>query len=165
MTHRTPIASALWLAAALASPSAQGQTVSVAELAHYDGPDRARRILEGAKREGEMSLYTSLTAATAAKVKADFERRFGVRINLWRASSEAILQRVTSEARAGRADFDVVETNPGRDRGIGHSPRSASTSWTGEAARQGARTAGRVVRAKRASIRLRYRTPPTGRLT
>src|SRR5712692_2662567 len=111
MTHCTPIACALWLAAALASLSAQGQTVSIAELVRYDGPDRARRILEGAKREGEMSLYTSLTAATAAKVKADFERRYGIRINLWRASSENILQRVATEARAGRADFDVVETN------------------------------------------------------
>jgi iron(III) transport system substrate-binding protein len=32
-------------------------------------------------------------------------------VNLWRASSENILQRVTTEARAGRADFDMVETN------------------------------------------------------
>jgi iron(III) transport system substrate-binding protein len=44
-------------------------------------------------------------------VKADFERRYGVRVNLWRASSENILQRVVGEARAGHPDFDVVETN------------------------------------------------------
>jgi iron(III) transport system substrate-binding protein len=44
-------------------------------------------------------------------VKADVERRYGVRVNRWRASSENILQRVTTEMRAGRAEFDVVETN------------------------------------------------------
>lgn len=92
-------------AATLAAPT------SIEELALDMRPDRAQRLLEGAKREGELNLYTSLTAGTAAKLKADFERRYGVRINLWRASSENILQRVATEARAGRNDFDVVETN------------------------------------------------------
>lgn len=89
--------------------SAQG--MSLADLAAYQGADRLPRIVEGAKREGQVNLYTSLTAATAAKVKADFEKRYGVRINLWRASSENIVQRVLTETRAGRGDFDVVETN------------------------------------------------------
>jgi iron(III) transport system substrate-binding protein len=84
---------------------------SIAALALDASPSRDARLVEGARREGELTLYTSLTAATAAKVKADFERRYGVRVNLWRASSENILQRVTTEARAGRADFDMVETN------------------------------------------------------
>lgn len=92
---------------AAANALAQG----VASLALDPRPDRAARVLDGAKREGEVNVYTSLTASTAAKVKADFERRYGVRVNLWRASSETILQRVTTESRAGRADFDVVETN------------------------------------------------------
>src|SRR6185312_1648164 len=84
---------------------------AIASLALDASPSRDARLLEGARREGDLTLYTSLTAATAAKVKADFERRYGVRVNLWRASSENILQRVSTEARAARADFDVVETN------------------------------------------------------
>lgn len=104
-TATTFLVVSVWCAAANAAAA------GIAELARDAGPDRAQRILAGAKREGEVTVYTSLTAGTAAKVKADFERRFGVRINLWRASSENILQRVTTEARAGRADFDVVETN------------------------------------------------------
>jgi iron(III) transport system substrate-binding protein len=83
----------------------------IAELARDPSPARDARVLEGARREGELNLYTSLTAASAAKVKADFERRYGVRVNLWRASSENILQRVTTESRGGHAEFDVVETN------------------------------------------------------
>jgi len=84
---------------------------AIADLALDAGAGRDAQVLEGARREGELTLYTSLTAASAAKVKADFERRYGVRINLWRASSENILQRVTTEARAGHAEVDVVETN------------------------------------------------------
>jgi iron(III) transport system substrate-binding protein len=40
-----------------------------------------------------------------------FERRYGIRTKVWRASSEKVLQRGVSEARAGRFDVDVFETN------------------------------------------------------
>ena len=84
----------------------------VAALAMYEGSDRLKRLEEGASREGTLNLYTSMTAATVAKVKADFERRYPrVKINLWRASSETVLQRSVAEARAGRHTLDVLETN------------------------------------------------------
>jgi len=102
------LAAIVLLGMALPSAAADG---TIAALALDASPGRDGRLLDGARREGELTLYTSLTAATAAKVKADFERRYGVRVSLWRASSENILQRVTTEARAGRAAFDVVETN------------------------------------------------------
>ncbi len=81
-------------------------------LATYEGADRMKRLEEGANREGVLNLYTSMTAPTIAKVKADFERRYpGVKVNLWRASSETVLQRSVTEARANRHSFDVLETN------------------------------------------------------
>lgn len=97
------------LAAFLALAAKAGP--DIAALALDASPARAQRLLEGARREGQVDVYTSLTAGSAAKVKADFESRYGVRVNLWRASSENILQRVVTESRARRADFDVVETN------------------------------------------------------
>jgi iron(III) transport system substrate-binding protein len=45
-----------------------------------------------------------------AALAAAFEKKTGVKIKVWRASSEKILQRIISEAQAGRNDFDVVET-------------------------------------------------------
>ena len=85
---------------------------TLADLATRDSPERHKRLIEGANREGTLNLYTSMTAPTAAKVKADFERRYpGVKINLWRASSESVLQRTITEARAKRHVFDVMETN------------------------------------------------------
>ena len=95
----------------LAAATSLAAPPTMAELALDRSPGRDARVLEGARREGELNLYTSLTAASAAKVKADFEKRYGVRVNLWRASSENIVQRVANETRAGRPGFDVVETN------------------------------------------------------
>ncbi|HEY4074141.1 MAG TPA: extracellular solute-binding protein [Herbaspirillum sp.] len=88
------------------------QPPAIAELAQMKGPDYLKQLIEGANREGTLNLYTSMTAPTAAKMKSDFERRYpGIKINLWRASSEALLQRTVTEARAQRYTVDVVETN------------------------------------------------------
>jgi len=46
-----------------------------------------------------------------AALNGAFEARHGVKVNLWRAASEKVLQRVLAEARAGRHYVDIVETN------------------------------------------------------
>jgi iron(III) transport system substrate-binding protein len=80
-------------------------------LATYDGPDRLDKLIEAAKREGEVTIYTS-TPVEDIKVLTDaFERKYGIRTRVWRASSEKVLQRGVTEARAGRFDADVFETN------------------------------------------------------
>src|SRR5256885_15376122 len=40
-----------------------------------------------------------------------FEARHGVKVNMWRAASDKVVQRVLAEAKAGRNDVDIVETN------------------------------------------------------
>lgn len=107
--ERNALAAAAFALTLLASVAARA--ASIADLALDTGPDRAQRVLEGARKEGAVDVYTSLTANSAAKVKADFEKRYGVKVNLWRASSENIVQRVANEGRAGHPAFDVVETN------------------------------------------------------
>ena len=83
---------------------------SLARLAISDEPNRAGRIAANAKKEGEVSLYTSLGTEDVAALAAVFEKKYGIKIKLWRASSEKILQRIVTEAQGGRNDFDVVET-------------------------------------------------------
>ena len=83
---------------------------SPARLATSEEPNRAARIAANAKKEGEVSLYTSLGTEDVAALAAVFEKKYGIKIKLWRASSEKILQRITTEAQGGRNDFDVVET-------------------------------------------------------
>ena len=102
------ICTALLLAGATATPLVAQE--SLAKLATYEGSDRAARIAAAAKKEGELSIYTSLGTEDAALLGSAFEQKYGVKLKLWRASSEKILQRIITESQAGRNDFDVVET-------------------------------------------------------
>src|SRR5918996_4855345 len=66
---------------------------------------------EKARKEGEVMLYTSLVPDDLTQLAAAFEKKYGVKLKTWRANSEKVLQRAVTEARAGRHDADVVETN------------------------------------------------------
>lgn len=85
--------------------------VTVADLATYEGPDRLERLIAGAKREGELTLYTSAQTSDLGPVVEAYEKKYGIRATIWRAGSEAVLNRALAEARAGRNTVDVVETN------------------------------------------------------
>src|SRR5438874_12903415 len=56
----------------------------------------------------QLTLYTSNAAPTVQALSADFEKRHAVRINVWRASSVKVLQRLLAEKKAGRWEFDAV---------------------------------------------------------
>ena len=92
---------------ALAAAAAQADS----GLATYQGADRLQRIAEAAKGEGELTIYTS-TPVEDMKVLTDaFERKYGIKTKVWRASSEKVLQRAVAEARAQRFDVDAFDTN------------------------------------------------------
>ena len=80
-------------------------------LALYQGADRLQRIEEAAKREGELTIYTSTPVEDIRVLTDAFERRYGIKTKVWRASSEKVLQRAVTEARAGRYDVDAFDTN------------------------------------------------------
>jgi len=94
------------LLAAVAASFARAQ--SFAELASDDSPSRHQRLVEAAQKEGFLTVYTSNAAQTIAALSADFEKRYGVRVDAWRASSAKVLQRAAAEKRAKRWDFDAV---------------------------------------------------------
>ena len=101
---------ALLLFAAPALAHAQAADAS-AQIIQYDEPDREQFLAQGAKKEGEVLLYTSLVPQDLTALAAAFERKYGVKLKTWRANSEKVLQRALTEARAGRNDADLVETN------------------------------------------------------
>jgi len=98
-----------WLIAALIPLAAAADQVS--DIALYDGADRAEQLAVGAKKEGSLNLYTSLTVEDMAVLNAAFEAKSGVKVRMWRATSDKVLQRVLAEAQAGRNEVDIVETN------------------------------------------------------
>jgi iron(III) transport system substrate-binding protein len=90
----------------------QAQTVvsTTTEMAAFAGADRTDKLVAGAKREGVVTLYTSANVDDMAIVSAAFEKKYDVKVRVWRGSSEALVQRSIAEARAGRFDADVFET-------------------------------------------------------
>ena len=97
-------------AAALAIvPAARAQAPDITALSQLAGPQREARLLEGARKEGGVNVYTSLVVEHIATAAAAFEDRYGVRVNYWPISSTKILQRGLAEVRSGRYEFDVVE--------------------------------------------------------
>jgi iron(III) transport system substrate-binding protein len=67
--------------------------------------------VEAARKEGSVTVYTSNAAPTIQVLSADFEKRYGVRVNVWRASSAKVLQRLTAEKKANRWEFDAVSVS------------------------------------------------------
>src|SRR5262249_780100 len=90
------------------APCALGQPSSVAELATYQGADREQRLIEGAKREKELTFYSSIPPDDIAALVSAFDKKYAVKVKAWRADSEGFLQRIVGEARARRFDVDVM---------------------------------------------------------
>jgi iron(III) transport system substrate-binding protein len=65
-------------------------------------------VEDAARREGSLTFYTSIAEKDLAVLVGPFEAKYGVDIDIWRASTEKVLQRAVAEAAAGRADMDVV---------------------------------------------------------
>src|SRR5262245_32926671 len=56
-------------------------------------------------------MYTSGQPDDMGALTAVFEQKYGVKVTIWRSSSEKVLQRALTEARSGRHAVDILETN------------------------------------------------------
>ena len=109
---RAPILIATLAAALPAAVFAQVKpNATAADIGLYAGPDRLQKLVEGAKKERELNIYTSAQSDDMGALVGAFEKKYGVRVSIWRASSEKVLQRAVAEARANRNTMDVAETN------------------------------------------------------
>lgn len=100
---------AAWLI--LAASPALAQSSTVVDIAAYQGPDRLARLIEGAKREGVLAFYSNAPTEDNAALIAAFERTYGIKVRLWRASSEDVRNRALAEARAKRFEVDFFLNN------------------------------------------------------
>src|SRR5258706_6466140 len=77
----------------------------------YQGADRAQRLAERARQEGTLVIYTSLATSESVPLTQAFEKKHGVKVQLWRSLSDQVVRRALNEAKARRHVVDVVETN------------------------------------------------------
>ncbi|MDB5794723.1 MAG: fbpA 2 [Noviherbaspirillum sp.] len=108
---KAAVSSAAALLVLLTQPAAFAQSQAASEPSLYTGADRQQRLLEGAKKEGELQLYTVTPLEDLAALTEAFEKKYGIKVKVWRSGSDSVLQRVVSEARAGRFTADIIENN------------------------------------------------------
>ena len=99
----------LAFAAAPTAALAQDAGKAARDLALYTGADRHDRLLELARKEGELSVYHVYPALPA--IITAFSKKYGLKVKAWRSGSEAVLQRVSAESRGNRHEVDVVQNN------------------------------------------------------
>jgi ABC-type Fe3+ transport system substrate-binding protein len=103
-------ATAVLLAGCLLVTAATAQTPD-ANILTYAGPDRTARLIEGAKKEGELTYYSAMIVNQALRpLTAAFQAKYPfIKISYWRADSEEIETKIAAEIRANNPVGDVIE--------------------------------------------------------
>ena len=111
-SHKPWLAVPIVMLALLIGRAAIAQAPSAASAIYlYQGADREARLLAKAREEGTLLLYTSMAPSESGRLAQAFEKKYGVKVQIWRNLSEAVLQRALAEAQARRHSVDVIETN------------------------------------------------------
>ena len=105
------IAKIVWKLA-VAALVVSGSSVMAADIALYKGADRTQKILEGAKKEGKVVLYSAMIVNQAMRPLMDaFNKKYpGVSGEYLRADGREIINKVLAESRARALVADVVES-------------------------------------------------------
>jgi iron(III) transport system substrate-binding protein len=78
---------------------------SILRANHHDA------VIEGAKKEGKLVIYTSMTVDQAQKLNDAFKAKYPfIQPSMFRAVGERLLTKIMAEAQAGKHDFDVVQS-------------------------------------------------------
>src|SRR5919109_4958926 len=68
-------------------------------------------LIEAAKREGKLVVYTSMTVDQAQKLNDAFKVKYPfIQPSMFRAVGERLLTKIMAEAQAGKYEFDVVQS-------------------------------------------------------
>ena len=92
----------------LALAFAAGSALAQATFFDYAGPDRMQRIAAAAKKEGTLTIYTTFAEKDQPALLNPFEAKYGVKVVVWRAGTDKVLQRTIQEAAARKYNVDVI---------------------------------------------------------
>jgi iron(III) transport system substrate-binding protein len=100
---------AMIFAVVLCAHSASAQAPD--NILKFSGPDRQQKLIEGARKEGQVAFYSAMIVNQALRPIADkFGKKYPfIKMTYWRADSEDIAQKVSAEVRANNVVGDVVE--------------------------------------------------------
>jgi ABC-type Fe3+ transport system substrate-binding protein len=84
---------------------------TVEDVAVMKSADRQKILVEGARKEGKLTWYTTLIVDQVARpVKEAFEKEYPfIQTELFRGNSERVVQKILAEYQAKRYDVDMVD--------------------------------------------------------
>ncbi|MCC7104058.1 MAG: extracellular solute-binding protein [Chloroflexi bacterium] len=86
--------------------------VATRDIPTYRGSDRQQVLEQGARQEGKLVCYTTLTDAIVAAITNGFRKAYPyVEVEVFRSSTPELQTKITLEAQAHQPSFDVVESN------------------------------------------------------
>jgi iron(III) transport system substrate-binding protein len=88
-------------------PDASGASSAVSQpWDGLTGAEREHLLLEEAKKEGKLSVYSGYNDEPA--MAEAFTKKYGIQVDVYNANSETVLQRILQEGSAGRSLNDVL---------------------------------------------------------
>jgi iron(III) transport system substrate-binding protein len=86
-------------------------TARAADILTYGGGDRQAKLIEGARKEGRLTVYSALTVNQALRPLVEgFRKKYPfIEADFWRGPSRKIAQKVLAEMRADSLTADVLE--------------------------------------------------------
>ena len=79
-----------------------------ASLLQYQGADRDPKLLAAARKEGSITFYTTIAEKDLVTIVRPFEKKHHIKIDIWRAGTDKVLQRTLGEAAARRFEVDAI---------------------------------------------------------
>lgn len=64
--------------------------------------------VDAAKKEGKLVIYGTIVPKVMALIQKGFEAQYGIKVEYWRGDATKVIDRVLTEWRAGKPNFDVV---------------------------------------------------------
>ena len=100
-------AAAAWLLTTMGFANAQ----SVAEIANLKGPGREQTLIEGARKEGKVVIYSAMIEDQALRpITQAFRQKYPfIEPEFWRADTRDLINKALAEARARAVVGDIVE--------------------------------------------------------
>src|SRR5688500_12176031 len=91
--------------------AAPGHAATVDEVALYNKPDRQKILVDGARKEGKITWYTSLIVDQVVRpVKEAFEKEYPfLQVEYFRGNSERLVQKMFAEYQGKRYEVDIVD--------------------------------------------------------
>jgi iron(III) transport system substrate-binding protein len=110
MKHLISIAVLLLLALGAGDSPAASPEEIWKSLEKLPAAEREKKLIEGAKIEGEMIWYTNTGVENANRYIQAFKKNYPfINAQFWRSKTRQVVQRVIAEARAGRHIVDVIK--------------------------------------------------------